>query len=86
MQVVYSKKYFKIYRVDNTNDYIIHNTKKDFKSGHTHIRNYGTAKYILNLAFHKSIPKKHINNYLLNSIIRISLDESYIAKIRELVT
>lgn len=35
MQVVYSKKYLKIYRVDNTNDYIIHNTKKDFKSGHT---------------------------------------------------
>ena len=86
MQVVYSKKHFKIYRVVNTNDYIIYNTKKEFKSGHTHIRNYGTAKYILNLAFHKSIPKKHINNYLLNSIIRISLDASYISKIRELMS
>lgn len=82
-RVVYSKKYFRIYRVRNT--YIVHNTLKQFSSGHTHIDNYNTAKYILNLVLHSSIPQKKISNYLLQSIIRISKDEPYIEKIKEMM-
>ena len=39
------------------------------------------AKFITNLAFHKSIPKKKLNKYLYDSLIRISNDVSYKNKI-----
>lgn len=60
MNVIYRKKNYNIYRVGN--GYIVHNTNKPFKIGHTHISNYNTAKTILNFSFHKSIPN-HLNKY-----------------------
>ena len=54
---------------------------KDFSIGHTHINNFNTAKFLVDLALHKSLPKKKITNYLLDSLIRISTDSSYICKI-----
>ena len=68
---VYRKRQFSIYS-DLNGNYIIHNTNKEFSEGHTHIKNYHTAKFITNLAFHKSIPKKKLNKYLYDSLIRIS--------------
>jgi len=62
MNVIYRKKNYNIYKVGN--GYIVHNTNKPFKTGHTHISNYNTAKTILNLSFHRSIPH-HLNKYLL---------------------
>lgn len=82
MNVIYRKKNYNIYRVGN--GYIVHNINKPFKTGHTHISNYNTAKTILNFSFHKSVPH-HLNKYLLQSIIRISTDISYIDKIRDLL-
>ena len=41
------------------------------------LNNYNTAKWIINLAFHKTIPKR-ANKYILNSLIRISKDNAYI--------
>ncbi len=75
-RTIYTKKQFKIYRIA-PNGFIVHNTSKVFKVGHTHINNYNTAKYIINLACNKSIPKKRLSNYLLESLIRISTDEKY---------
>lgn len=82
-KTIYSKKGFKIYKVDN--GFIVHNIKKQFTTGHTHINNYNTAKYILNLAFHSSIPQKKTCNYLLESLIRISTDKLYIEQIESLM-
>ena len=84
LRTVYSKKHYKIYRVVG-NDYIVYNTRKEFKTGHTHIHNYNTAKYILHLSLHSSIPKKHINLYLLQSIIRISTNKTYVQSIQKLI-
>lgn len=83
-RIVYSKKNMRIYRI-NPNAFIVHNENKDFKSGHTHINNYNTAKYILNLVYHSSIPQKKISNYLLESIIRLSTDKYYIEQIKQLM-
>lgn len=83
-RIIYSKRHFNIYKLGR-NDYIVHNTHKQFKYGHTHINNYNTAKYILNLTLYSSIPQKKISNYLLNSIVRISKDEPYINKIKKLM-
>lgn len=79
--IVYSKGQFRIYRT-YPDGYIVHNLSKNFNNGHTHINNYNTAKCILNLAMHKSLPKKHIGNYLLDSLIRLSTDKGYIAKVK----
>lgn len=82
MNVIYRKKNYNIYRVGN--GFIVHNTDKPFKSGHTHISNYNAAKTIINFSYHKSIPN-HLSKYLLQSIIRISTDEKYINRIQDLL-
>ena len=77
-------KFFNIYS-NFKNGYIIHNTHKPFETGHTHINNYKTAKYIAYLALNKKLPKyNHLSNYLYESLIRISTDKKYINKIQEL--
>ena len=78
MTVIYKKKNFKIY--DAGNSYIIHNTKLNFVDHHTHIKNFHTCKYIIDLCIHKTVPY-HLSDYLLVSIIRLSNDKEYISKI-----
>jgi len=75
-------KHFNIYS-NMKNDYIVHNTHKEFADGHTHINNYDTAKYIAYLALYKRMPKKnHLSEYLIDSVIRISDDQEYINKMK----
>ena len=80
MNVIYRRKSYNIYRAGK-NQYIVHNTDKQFSSGHTHINNYHAAKMIIQLSITKTIPK-HLSKYLLQSIIRISIDENYIKSIK----
>ena len=79
---VYKCQYFNLYGNFN-NGYIIHNTHKPFEEGHTHLNNFDTAKYIIKLAHHKTVPK-HLSIYLIDSLIRISNDEFYIRQLNEL--
>ena len=81
MARIYKKKYFNLY--SNQEGYIIHNTHKDFQKGHTHINNYNTAKFLINLALYKTVPDKNMSKYLYQSLIRISSDQTYINKIRK---
>lgn len=83
MNVAYKKKNYKIYFFEN-GGYIIHNTKGEFSQHHTHINNYNTAKYLINLSLHNTIPY-HLSNYLLESLIRISLDKEYKKKLKEIL-
>lgn len=83
MNQVYSKQAFKVYRAEG--GYVIHNTDKKFKDGHTHLTSFKSAKYLIDLALHKSLPY-HLDTYRLISLVRISLDEEYRAKIKELVS
>ena len=79
---VYKKAYFNVYSEYN-GEYIIHNTKKDFQDGHTHIREFGTARYLVDLALHKSVPNRHLN-YFIESLIRISTDSDYINELKQI--
>ncbi len=72
---VYSNRNFKIYKTGN-NSYIVHNKNKPFEVGHTHINNFKMAKYIVKLAVHQTLPK-HLSNYLLVSLLRISGNKKY---------
>ncbi len=73
---VYRKGPFNVYS-DHSGEFIIHNIRKDFQNGHTHIREFNTAKYLINLATHKSIPRRCLK-YFIESLIRISDDKEYI--------
>ena len=79
---VYKKAYFNVYS-DYNGEYIIHNTKKEFQNGHTHIREFGTAKYLVNLALHRSLPNRRLK-YFIESLIRISNDADYRDKLKHL--
>ena len=82
MNRVYRKKNYNIYSFEN--EYIVHNMDIKFENGHSHIKNFKTAKFIIDLAIHKSIPH-HLNSYLLESLIRISDDQEYKNKIQQLL-
>lgn len=78
---IYSKKEYIIFKVKG--DYILYNTKKTFKEGHTHLKNIDIAKMLINCAIKEEIPKTK-NKYLLESLTRISKNEKYIEKIRRI--
>jgi hypothetical protein len=82
MNQVYSKHSYNIYKVSD--GYIVHNTVKDFQKGHTHLNSFKSAKYLIDLAVHRSIPY-HLDRYRLISLSRITEDEKYKEKILELV-
>lgn len=82
MNTVYKKQNFKIY--DTGKEYIIHNSKLKFESHHTHIKDFKTCKYIINLCIHKTVPY-HLSDYLLISILRLSDDVVYCEKIKDLL-
>lgn len=79
---VFKKAYFNVYS-DYNGEYIIHNTKKEFQNGHTHIREFSTAKYLINLALHRSLPNRKLE-YFVESLIRISNDPVYIRRLKNL--
>ena len=84
MYQIMNIRYMKIYT--DGHHYIIHNTKKEFKTGHTHINNFNTAKYIATLAIHCKLPNNnHISPYLIKSLIRISTDKNYINELDKLM-
>ena len=65
---------------------IVHNTHKDFEIGHTHLKNFKTAKYVAYLALYKKMPKNHhLSAYLIQSVIRISDDTKYICKMKQML-
>lgn len=82
LNTIYKKKNFKIYDVGK--EYIVHNMKLPFETGHTHINNFHTCKYIIDLCIHKTIPH-HLSDYLLYSIIRITEDKQYKSQIKKIL-
>ena len=78
----YRLKYFNIYS-NKKGGFIVHNINKEFQEGHTHINNYNTAKYIIKVALHKSLPNTK-SIYIIDSLIRISNDINYINALKNL--
>ena len=79
---VYTKKNFAI--IDMDEGYIVINKDKEFKQGHTHITNFNTAKYLIDMVLYSRMPY-HLPIYLLISLQRLSADENYRDKIGELI-
>ena len=79
---VYERKEFMIFRVKE--GYIVYNAKKSFQEGHTHLKHFEAAKTAIDLVIRKKIPRS-TQGYYLTSLIRLSDDDSYITKIKELI-
>lgn len=71
---IYERKEYAIYKVKR--GYIVHNTKKHFEEGHTHIHNYNKAKSIIDLAVRKKLPNTP-RKWEIESLIRIVKDKEY---------
>lgn len=80
MVKIYKRKHFSIYSANK--DYIVHNTHKDFQQGHTHISNYHTAKYLIDMSLSKKVPY-HASKYIYESLIRLAEDKNYIKEIKK---
>lgn len=75
-------KHIEIYKGNNS--IILYNTRKDFDSGHTHIKSQKYAKEMAENITQKKRPDTH-NLKLLNSYLRITKDKKYLKLIKELI-
>lgn len=80
--VIFKKKNYVIIKVRN--GFIVYNLDKPFEEGHTHLTSFGSAKYLINLCIAHSMPN-HLDKYRLQSLIRISDDPAYQAKIEQFI-
>ena len=64
--------------------YIVYNTKKNFKNGHTHIQSFEIAKTIIDNNIRKKRPKTN-SIYLIESHIRVTNDSKYKKMLEELL-
>lgn len=80
--VIYRRKNFIIY--DSGDGFIVYNTKGSFQKHHTHIGNFHTCKYIIDLSIRQYIPKD-IPNYLLVSLKRLSTDQNFQDRIDQII-
>lgn len=55
---------------------------KDF--AHTHVNNYRTSVWLVDLSLRKKCPY-NISKYLLVSLIRINSDDKYVRKLNEVL-
>lgn len=78
MNQVYKKENFVVVPV--CNDYLVINTEKVFKEGHTHLKSMSICRLLIDLALKKELPK---NPYYADRLIRITEDKKYIEKLKE---
>ena len=79
---IYEREGYIILRVKR--GYIVYNTKKNFKNGHTNIKSFDIAKTIIDNNIRKKRPKTN-SIYLIESHIRVTNDSKYKKMLEELL-
>ena len=64
--------------------WIVYNTTKQFEKGHTHLRSKSSALAAINFVLLEKLPRRSSNYYLI-SLIRISDNPEYVAKVNQLM-
>lgn len=81
MNLKFSKNKYNVYQVDD--GYIIQNI--DIKGfAHTHVNNYKTCLWLIELSINKKCPYD-IPRYLIISLIKINDDSKYLTKLYEIL-
>ncbi|HEY5586610.1 MAG TPA: hypothetical protein VIK78_19240 [Ruminiclostridium sp.] len=65
---------FKVYKAGD--GFVVHNIKKPFQEGHTHVAKYCTCMVMIKLVEKKLIPKSK-SKFFIESLVRISNDRKY---------
>jgi len=76
--MTYYKDGFIIFR--SGKGYIIYNTLKSFKTGHTHLKSFKPCRDAITFVLLRKIPKK-ATHYYLTSLQRLSIDKTYIKQL-----
>ena len=71
---VFQRKEYSIYRAGD--GFVVHNTNKDFKIGHTHVSNFYKAKILVIMAIKREIDDK-LSKRDIQSLIRLTNDNRY---------
>lgn len=79
---IYERKEYMIIKVKN--GYVVYNSKKEFKEGHTHLKNYNMCKVLIDNLIKRKIPRTD-NVYILTSHIRVSNDQDYNEEIKQMI-
>jgi hypothetical protein len=78
MNQLYKKNEYIVIPVEN--NFIVINTEKTLKEGHTHIREMKIARLLIDLAIEKRLPR---NPAFVDRLVRITIDKEYIDRLKE---
>lgn len=81
MKKLLSKGDYDIYQVDD--GYVVHNRRME-GFAHSHIKNYKTATWIVDLSIKHKLPQ-NLPKYLVISLLRINDNEKYLININALL-
>ena len=84
MQLILTKRNFKIFYSKENDNYVVYNLRKEWKDGHTHVNEYEQALYLIDCVIKSKIPKR-VNKYFLVSLTRLAKDKRYIEKIQRII-
>lgn len=79
---IFQRKEYSIYKVSE--GYIVHNTNKEFRIGHTHVRSFNKAKSIVDLCIRKKLPNTP-RKWEIESLMRVTNNNTYRNKLRNLL-
>lgn len=79
--IIYRKDEFIILKASK--GFIVYNTKKEWKNGHSHLKSLKAAKTAINLVQKGKLPRSR-GFYYLTTLQRISTEEEYIERIEQL--
>lgn len=80
--VLYAEDGYIIFR--SGTGYIVHNTRKEFSTGHSHLRGFKPCKDAIFFVRNRKIPKR-TNFYYLRTLQRLSEDDKYVEQIEQLI-
>lgn len=84
MELIFTKKNFKVFYSKEHNNYVVYNMKKEWDNGHTHLQKYDQTLFAIDCVTKGKIPKK-TNKYFLISLVRLSKDKRYIEKLQKII-
>lgn len=79
---IFQRKEFSIYKASD--GYIVHNTNKEFRIGHTHVRSFNKAKSIVDLCIRKKLPNTP-RKWEIESLLRVTNNNTYRNKLRDML-
>ena len=81
-EILYQKQEYIVFKGNNS-DYIVYNTNKAFKKGHSHIKSKQRAIDIIDNSINKRFPLNW-SNYFIHTMIRLTTDHNFKARLERL--